>query len=272
MNFNLGNTSSSSLRAPGHLFSPLPSVSQTLTQSPSPATIVQDQSRFSKVSGLIGSIPGLLPLGSLPNLNPMPILRKLPDQILSGLERGWQALKDTFTFQFEEQGRLGTSREAQANCGPASAAMVLKQFGIVPPTMQQMRRAVGAPIGYGSNPFGFSTQQVITAVKRSASEKGRVLKAETKTLSTNVDSALNEMRRRLNAGEKLILLTSNIRSLSQGHYIVINEVRPDGSIVVDDPGRSDGENKVYSRAQLAKALSMRVYNYGMENCLLSFKA
>jgi hypothetical protein len=149
--------------------------------------------------------------------------------------------------------------------------MILKQFGVVPPSMHQLRRLVGAPIGSGGGAFALSTRQVADAVKRTASEKGKVVSYEIKKLSSNVDTVLNEMKRRLNAGEKLILLTSNIKSLSRGHYIVINEVRPDGSIVVDDPGRSDGENKVYTKAQLAKALSMRVNNYGLENSLLAFR-
>lgn len=287
MNFNFSQPPTQNtpapLRNPGQLFTPAigatPSVSQslqhqpTLSAAPPQPAIRQDQSRFSTVSRLVSYLPAVA-LTPLAPLLPMalPVLRKLPDQILSGIQRGWQSLKDTFTFQFEEKGRLGTSREAEANCGPASATMILKQFGINPPTMQQLRQKVGAPVGTGGGAFALSVRQVADAVKRTASENGRVVTTQTKTLSTNVDMTLNEMRNRLAKGEKLILLTSNLNSLSRGHYIVINEVRPDGSIVVDDPGRSKGENAVHTRAQLAKALSMRTNNYGLENALISFKA
>jgi len=69
----------------------------------------------------------------------------------------------------------------------------------------------------------------------------------------------------------VILLTSNINSLSQGHYIVVKEVRADGSILVDDPGRSHGENAVHSKRQLEKALQTRVQRYGLGNTMISFK-
>lgn len=277
MNFQLPN-SSPQLQTPNQLFiqpaqrpaQPLPSLQTASHQLHQPAVIKPDQSRFSSVSRLVG----LLPAMTLPGLMPLPSLtglRQLPSQILSGLERGWQSLKDTFTFQFEETGRLGTSKEAQANCGPASASMILKQFGVASPTMQQLRRSVGAPIGTGGGAYALTTQQVAESVKKTASQKGRHISYDIKGLSTNVDTVLNDMRRRLAAGEKLILLTCGLNSLSRGHYMVINEVRPDGSIVIDDPGRSKGENVVHTRAQLAKALSTRVNGYGLSNSLISFK-
>ncbi|MGV3523915.1 MAG: C39 family peptidase [Candidatus Sericytochromatia bacterium] len=235
-----------------------PMLSAAPLQQPAPA-MRPDQSRFSRVSQMLG-LPPLLP-----------ILSQLPRQILTGLDRGWQTLKDTFTFQFEEKGRLGTAKEAQANCGPASATMILKQFGLPSPTMQQLRRSVGAPVGTGGGAFALTTRQVGESVRKAAADKGVRVTYEIKSLPTNVDRVLAEMKRRLDAGEKVILLSSNLNSLSRGHYIVVNEVRADGSIIVDDPGRSNGENQRHTKAQLAKALSMRVNTYGLENTLLSFK-
>ncbi|MBT9546382.1 MAG: hypothetical protein IV090_13420 [Candidatus Sericytochromatia bacterium] len=228
--------------------------------TPSPLTRV-DQSQFSLVSRLLGPLDQI----SLP-----PLRNIVPAPVLAGLERGWQALKDTFTYQFEEIGRTGTSREADANCGPASASMVLKQFGIYPPTMQQLRRLVGAPIGYGGDAFALTTKQVAEAVKRTASEKGKYISYDTRLITSNVDSVTSEMRNRLARGEKLILLTSGFNSLSQGHFTVVKEVRNDGSVVVDDPGTAGGENRVISRSRLAKALETRKYEYGMENVLIAF--
>ncbi|PIQ24034.1 hypothetical protein COW36_05810 [bacterium (Candidatus Blackallbacteria) CG17_big_fil_post_rev_8_21_14_2_50_48_46] len=263
--------SSNPLPAPGQLFqkqaaslplsSNLGAVSAQIQQTPAAPALKPDTTRFSLVSRL---------LSPFENISLAP-LKAVPGQIMNGLEKGWQALKDTFTFQFEEAGRFGTEREAESNCGPASASMILKQLGVYPPTMQQMRLMVGAPIGSGSRPFALSTEQVITAVKKSASQKGRYISTETRILTRNVDVAISEMRNRLARGEKLILLTSGFRSLSQGHYVVVKEVRADGSLLVDDPGRSDGENIVYSKSRLAKVLQVRQETYGMQNCLLAFK-
>lgn len=252
------------LQQPTQLFQAPVKKQPTLSGLQAPTVIPGDQSRFSKVSRILQPWSQI----TLPSL---PSLRQLPQQVLKGLERGWQALKDTFTFQFEESGRLGTAKEAQANCGPASATMILKQFGVSAPTMQQLRQLVGAPVGSRSGAFALSTQQVISSVKKAASQKGVTITAEEKSLTTNVDTALAEMKRRLDKGEKLILLTSNISSLSRGHYIVVKEVRADGSILVDDPGSSKGENRVFSRKQLEKALKTRVQTYGLGNTLLAFR-
>lgn len=265
MTFSLSR-SGSSLQVPQALFSSSDLLKPAAPVSPSPTAsgLRADLTQFSTVSRLVQHMP---------TLQWSPVLRQIPNQVLSGLERGWQALKSTFVFQFGETGRApgATAKEAQANCGPASAAMILKQFGISSPTMHQMRRLVGAPIGSRSGAYALSTTQVAEAVKRSAAQKGAKMSYDIKHLTPHVDRTLDEMRRRLAAGEKLILLTSNMGTLSQGHYVVVKEVRPDGSIVVDDPGRSNGENRVHSRQELAKALSVRTQRYGRENSLIAFR-
>jgi len=258
------------LQAPGQLFnrpaSPAPAASEPVKPLP---PLRADQARFSSVSRLVQHLPPL----SLPALPTLPTLRRLPEHVLNGLERGWTALKQTFIFQFGEVGRVpgATAKEAQANCGPASSAMILKQFGLSSPSMNQLRRLVGAPIGSKSGPYALNTTQVAEAVKRTAKEKGVQIKYDIKPLSSNVDVVLNEMKRRLAAGEKLILLTSNINTLSRGHYVVVKEVRPDGSIVVDDPGRQQGENLVQTKQQLARALKTRTQTYGLGSSLIAFQ-
>ena len=250
------------LQAPGQLFTPQRSTTPAPQINPAPPAMPADRSGFSRVSQL---------LGIQPILNGLPPLRELPSRVLNGLERGWQSLKDTFTFQFEEKGKTGTAREAEANCGPASATMILKQFGIPAPPMQELRRMVGAPVGTRGSVFALTTTQVGEAVRKTAAARGVKLSYDVDRLSTNVDQTLAAMKKRLDAGEKVILLTSNINSLSRGHYVVVKEVRPNGSIVVDDPALSNGENKVHTKAQLAKALSMRTSRYGLESSMISFK-
>jgi hypothetical protein len=253
------------LAAPGQLFAPMQR-SATAVAAPAPRATALQHSDAVEI-GLVSRL-----IKPFQNISLAPLAADMLHGLENGIDKGWKALKDTFTFQFEEAGKTGTKREAQANCGPASATMILKQFGVQPPSMQQLRKMVGAPTGTGSRAFGLSTNQVVNAVKKSASQQGLSVKAEQKTLTPNVDAALAEMKKRIAKGEKLILLSSNINSLSRGHYVVVNEVRPDGSIVVDDPARANGENRVHSKAQLAKALQVRQQVYGSASSLISFTA
>ncbi len=181
-------------------------------------------------------------------------------------------LKDDYTYQFGEIGKNGgTRKEAQANCGPASSAMILKAYGIQPPSMHALRSLVGAPTGSRSGPYALDSQQVGKAVVRTAAKQGLDLDFSVKRLSTNVDRTLADMRKGLERGDKLILLSSGLRSLSQGHYMVIKEIRSDGSVVMNDSGRRDGKDFVYSKNRLAQALSKRVNTYRRENQLISFR-
>ena len=156
------------LAAPGQLFAPVQR-SATAVAAPTPRVTALQHSDAVEI-GLVSRL-----LKPLQNISLAP-LADLPTDMLHGLEnsldRGWKALKDTFTFQFEEAGKTGTKREAQANCGPASATMILKQFGVQPPSMQQLRKMVGAPTGTGSRAFGLSTSQVVSAVKKVPLSRG----------------------------------------------------------------------------------------------------
>lgn len=182
-----------------------------------------------------------------------------------------QPLKDDFTFQFSEIGKNGgTSKEAQANCGPASAAMVLKAYGIQPPSMHALRSLVGAPTGSRRGPYALDSQQVGKAVVRTAAKQGLKLDFSVKKLSTNVERTLTDIRKGLAQGDKVILLSSGLNTLSQGHYMVIKEIRRDGSVVMNDSGRRDGKDIVYSKNRLAQALSKRVNTYHRENQLITF--
>lgn len=179
----------------------------------------------------------------------------------------WQALKDSFTFQYLP---IFPKSERQANCGPASASMVLKQYGIQAPNLTNMRRLVGARTGNGDGPYALSTQQVAESVRKVAAQKGVKVNYDIKDLSSNVDSTLAAMRKELQAGKQVILLSSNLRSLGRGHYIVVKDILPNGAIVVDDPQKADGEDVIHSKNQLAAALNTRVNKWGLANAMISF--
>lgn len=188
------------------------------------------------------------------------------------LDEGHQFMTELFTFQYGE----GSDDERQANCGPSSASMIIKDLGIQPPSLHELRKRVGAPTGNGRGAFAMSTQQVMDSVCQVAAEYGYPVEAKAEHLPTPVDQALKQIRQHLDAGDKLILLSSNIMVQSgnrgKGHYVVIRDVLPDHSLVVDDPQSpaKRGLGRTHTRAQFANALRRRV-NFGRENQLISFK-
>lgn len=189
------------------------------------------------------------------------------------LDDGREFMTELFTFQYGE----GSDDERQANCGPSSASMIIKDLGIQPPSLHDLRKMVGAPIGNGNGAFAMSTQQVMDSVTRVAAQTGLKVEATSQRLPTNVDQTLKIIKDKLDAGEKVILLSSNIRVQSgprgKGHYVVVKEVLPNGSLVVDDPQSSlerGGMGRTHTRAEFANSLRRRV-NFGRQNELISFK-
>lgn len=189
------------------------------------------------------------------------------------LTEGRQFMTELFTFQYAE----GTKSERQANCGPASASMIIKNLGIEPPPLAELRKATGAPTGSGRGAFAMSTSQLERAVVRTAQQYGLEVTAKTEGLSTNVDTALAAIKGKLDAGEKVVLLSSNIMvqsgSRGKGHYVVVKEVLPNGSLVVDDPQSPPerGLSRTHTKAEFANSLRRRV-NFGRANQIISFKA
>jgi hypothetical protein len=180
-------------------------------------------------------------------------------------------LADTFTYQFGEIGKNGSRMEAQGNCGPASAAIIIQEFGVNAPSMRDLRKEVGAPTGSQSRAYALTADQVGKAVTETLEEHNINVEYDVQALSTNVNRTLEAMKERLDSGEKVILLSSNLASQSKGHYVVVKEVRSDGSIVIDDPGRRNGEDDVYSKTRLEQTLKTRANRYGMANSMISFR-
>ena len=173
----------------------------------------------------------------------------------------------THIYQFSQ----GTDKEKQANCGPASAFIVGENFGLDMPSLSTIRASVGAPRGNGRGAFAITTGQLGRAVTQQAKKEGREIRFNEEKLNTKVDDTLRKMRENLAAGKQVVLLTSNIASGSQGHYIVINKVNDDGSIEVSDPQSRNGAGRVHSRAELEKALKTRSNRYGLQSTLLTFQ-
>lgn len=198
---------------------------------------------------------------------------RLGDKLEELYEDGKEFMTELFTFQYGE----GSDDERQANCGPSSASMVIKQFGFEPPPLTAMRKMVKAPVGNGNGAFALSTQQVGQAVQRVVGGFGKKVDFQVSPLSGNADTALKAIKAKLDAGEKVILLSSNIMVQSgnrgKGHYVVVTDVRPDGSLVVDDPQSPPerGLGRVHTKAQFQNALTRRTNLFGRANEILTFK-
>lgn len=172
---------------------------------------------------------------------------------------------NVFVPQFSE----GTAKERQANCGPASAAMMISALGVnPPPDMSEIRASVGARTGNGGGPFAISTSQLIRAVEKSTGKSG-----VTSNLPVSANTAGKEIAQRLEAGKNVIILTGGMGG-SSGHYMMVKGVEFDSSgniksLTVDDPGSSNGENRVISGAKLQQIMSNRSAA-GKVNQLLTF--
>lgn len=263
-----------------------------VSAAPSPPAAVPD--RFSGVSRLLtqqGRLPAqpitLKPTApqssSLPVLQPKSTLSPLPAASVASVSPSTsirpvapsaptrRPLENTFTYQFGEIGKNGSRMEAQGNCGPASAAIVIEEFGVEAPSMRDLRKEVGAPTGTQRRAYALTADQVGKSVTETLDAHNIDVDYEVESLSTNVNRTLEAIKNRLDAGEKVILLSSNLATQSKGHYVVVKEVRSDGSIVIDDPGRRNGEDDVYSKARLEQTLKTRANRYGMPNSLISFR-
>ncbi len=161
-------------------------------------------------------------------------------------------------------------RESEANCGPASASMILKQMGITPPDMHALRERIGARTSQNGNEggaFAISTDQLEQIVKLYAADQGKQVQAETTTLPRDANQSLDMIRDRLARGEQVVLLTGGFGGTT-GHYTVIKGVNPDGSFLVDDPAR--GPNQTRTAAELQRAMDTRAAGGKGESKIISF--
>lgn len=168
--------------------------------------------------------------------------------------------EDAFVYQKGEIGEEGgTKKEAQANCGPASMAMVIERQGGDAPSMKELRQEVDAPTGNKGDTFGLDSDQVTRGIEETLAAQGIDVETNVEIFSSKEsEQVIETMRERLAAGEDVILLTSNMGSGgSTGHYVVVNEVRDDGSFVVNDPQEPDGANTVQTADDLAAAMKRR---------------
>lgn len=168
--------------------------------------------------------------------------------------------EDVFVYQEGEVGEDGgTEMEAQANCGPASMAMIIERQGGEAPSMKELREDVNAPTGTRKGTYGLDTDQVTQGIEETLAAQGIQVETDVDIFSSKQSAQVIEtMRERLATGDDVILLTSNMGSGgSTGHYVVVNEILDDGSFRVHDPQEPDGANTVQTSEDLAAAMKRR---------------
>jgi hypothetical protein len=181
-----------------------------------------------------------------------------PDSTYVDRDFSYQA-EAHFVYQKGEIGAHGTPMEAQGNCGPASIAMVVDRLGGEAPTMQDIRKNASAITGNRTGiEYGLDAGQMEQGLKNTLGAQGITVETHTESYGSKAtDQLIEDMRKGLAEGKEMILLTSNLESGSQGHYIVINEVKANGNIVVHDPQSEDGQNREYTPEELKAGIKAR---------------
>ncbi|MFN8674427.1 MAG: C39 family peptidase [Candidatus Sericytochromatia bacterium] len=123
------------------------------------------------------------------------------------------------------------------DCGPSSASMILKAFGVCDASDETMIKTVRAAAGVTKKRGGawaLDESEVTKAIEKIS--KGKVEEKSNKSFSTsNQKTMINHIKAELKAGRLPIIETGSPYSQNR-HYMVVSNVKPDGTLVVADPG------------------------------------
>lgn len=164
-------------------------------------------------------------------------------------------------------------KEAQANCGPSSAAIVLKRMGITPPSLHEMRRQVGAPLGnQRRGAYAITTSQLIKMVEMNSENASKPVSGQVLSLPRSANDSYEVIRQALDLGKKVVLRTGNMENNGRGgHYVVVTSASrpPLRNLNIMDPQLKNGADHLNSFADFEKALSDR-NRRGMPNEIIIF--
>ncbi|MBF2054879.1 MAG: hypothetical protein IGS03_15640 [Candidatus Sericytochromatia bacterium] len=141
---------------------------------------------------------------------------------------------------------------AGGDCGPASAAMVLKAMGVLPEDMssadaiQAVRRAGGAT--QTQAPYAMSEAQINRAIETLSGGRIQPTGNMTDLVRSNAPGAYNKIagsiQESLAAGNMTMLLTGSPTSDSR-HYMMISHINENGNFVMVDPAGRGGQARVW---------------------------
>jgi hypothetical protein len=176
------------------------------------------------------------------------------------------------TFHPQYDSNISAARDA--DCGPASAAMVVEAAGLGDINSGTIRRR---HMGVSHN--GATTSQEVVRGIESAS-KGKLdanIIDGNRDYARNPQAFLNRMREELAAGKQVILLTKNLGHMADGrsagdtngHYMVIQGITADNQLILADPGsRGKGLNRTIDAQTFLDAYAARAAE-GMPNNLIT---
>ncbi|MBF2052259.1 MAG: hypothetical protein IGS03_02200 [Candidatus Sericytochromatia bacterium] len=160
-------------------------------------------------------------------------------------------------------------REAQANCGPSSAAIVLRSMGLKSPSLHDLRVSVGAATGKQNlEAYAIDSDQLIRMVEKAATEQGHQVHGVAIDLPRDAHAAWKEIRSRTFPGQPVVLLTGNMASRGPGHYVVMESLRGD-TLQVNDPQFEDGHGTQHSFEEFKAAFERR-QRLGRPNRIITF--
>lgn len=130
---------------------------------------------------------------------------------------------------------------ASGDCGPASAAMVARRFGFNTnmnsrDAVQAARNASGVTSSRNGGKWAISENEVTQSIQRMTGGTVRET-ADTGLLRSsagNREKIVSALRQSLANGDMPILLTGS-PSTSSRHYMVVTDVKDDGTLVMADP-------------------------------------
>ncbi len=193
-----------------------------------------------------------------------------------------QTEADTHVYQYGEASQSDElspkeeKREEQANCGPASAAIVLKRLGIPYEDLHNLRIDGDAVVGSdrpANGVYAIDADQLRTMVELNAARQMRDVESERIVLPEDAEAAYDTIRTALADGHEVVLRTGNMDSNGNGgHYVVVNSVGepPDRQLNISDPQNPDGAEHIESFEEFEQALKKRD-KIGMPSDILLFK-
>lgn len=137
-------------------------------------------------------------------------------------------------------------RKAYSSCGPTCVDMVLKAKGFDDKNIEQLRNIMGEN-KYGST----DADNVVKGIERGSGGK---LDANKISVKTNAQDFIAKMRDEINKGNMPVMLSAFIsdNKPSGGHYVVINGVKDDGTLVIANPySKNHTEEIPFSKLQEA---------------------
>lgn len=153
------------------------------------------------------------------------------------------------------KGQEAEWRKAYSSCGPTCVDMVLKAKGFGDKNIEELRSLME------ENKYGATdSDNLVRGIEKASDGK---LDAKEMDITTNAEDFVSKLRNEIGKGNMPIMLSAFIsptNSPSGGHYVVINGVKDDGSLIVANPYSRNPTEEI-SFTKLKEAFDYRAKNH-----------